>query len=111
MTIFYLFSLLFVWMHLYYVSNINRLSNKLLITDIKNSSKLDLLYYILRVSYWFWIFLGLTVGIQVSWILLFFGSLKVVSYHISFRFYKFWNLVTIPLSIVAILIIFFEWLF
>lgn len=109
-TTFYLLSFLFIWMQLYYLSNINRLDKRFLDKDIMSMSKFDLFYYITRVLYWIWIPLGLILGNPVFWFIIYMSFIKLISFHINKKFYKFWNLLMIPFSIVTMIVIFVDWL-
>jgi len=111
MTIFYLFSILFMFMHVYYLININQLDIRFSKRDLTKISKLHLLYYLTRVSYWIWIIIGLILGYHYFlWFLVSFSVLKFIFYHINSQLYKIWNLLVIPLSISVLLTMFIYWL-
>jgi len=112
-TTFYLLSFLFIWMHLYYVININNLEIRFSKTPghIKKVSKVKIFYYFTRILYWIWIGFGLVMDYHYFlWFIVGFSILKFILYHINNQLYKIWNLLVIPLSISVIVTIFFYWL-
>ncbi len=111
MIAFYLSSILFIWMQLYYISNISKLDVRFMDKDINKLSKLDLVYYATRLLYWFWIVLGIIIGVQATWFLLFIGVFKMISYHINSKFYKICNLIFIPMLLMIIIFIFSTFIF
>ena len=111
MVIFYLFSILFMIMHVYYVININDLDIRFSERDLTKVSKLHLVYYTTRVLYWIWILIGLINDYHYFlWFIVSFSILKFIFYHINNQLYKIWNLLVSPLSISVLLSMFIYWL-
>ena len=103
----YLFSLIFIWMEIYYVFNKLKLDDNFRNRDISKSSKLDIIYYLLRIFYFFWLIQGIFTNQYELFLLLI--SLRFLSfpfYHISKRLYVIWSNILPSISMIFIMIIF-----
>ena len=109
--IFYLLSFIFIWMNLFYLSNLSKLDVRFYIRDVTKMSKIHFLYYITRVSYWFWIGFGvLTPNDNFFWILISLGFIKFIVYHINKSWYYIYKILLPLLSIGVIASLIVYWI-
>lgn len=104
--IFYLISIFFIWTEIFYVLNKKKLDDKFKNKDIRETSILDLIYYLSRLSYYVWLIIGLFSSQQELFILLL--SLRLLSlpfYHINKILYAIWDNILPSISIILILVI------
>lgn len=107
--IFHLPIVLFLWMHVYYLLNINKLDKR--IKDRDEDIKQNLLYFFTRAIYWIWLPIGiLTTNYNIFLILIIFVLLKFPLYHINKMIYKVYNLILPIISIVLITYILFKYI-
>lgn len=108
---FYIFIPIFIWMNLYYLSNLTKLDTRFYQKDLIQMSFKDLIYYLSRVLYWFWLALVcfLTSSFFI-WSLIILNILRFPLYHLKFKFYKIYN-VLVPLISILILISYIIYLF
>lgn len=105
-TIFYLFSVLFILSEIYYVFNKIRLDRNLKNRDIEAINKLDIVYYLSRPASWIWLIIGLFTPMN-SLFMLIVGLylLKIPFYYIGKKLYIIWNNLSPAFSIILYLVI------
>ena len=109
--IFYILSILFIFMNVYYIFKHNELDKRFEERDLMKLSKLDLVYYFTRFSYWIWIIVGLFSGQSfIFWILIGLASLKFPLYHINKNIFRVYNDVYPILCIASLITIFVYWI-
>jgi hypothetical protein len=99
-SLYYIFSLIFIWMNLYYLSNISKLNTRF--SDRESISKLDYFYYVTKFLFWIWTIVGLFTNFKfVFLIIILLSFFKIIIYHIDFKLYKFYviilHIVLIPI--------------
>jgi hypothetical protein len=98
---------LFILMNIYYLLNWSRLDKPF--GERNKSSKLDLVYYILKLISWFWIIIGLfSPEIEFFIILLSLGLIRVPVYHINKNWSRLLWRLTPPIHIIVMLIMLFR---
>ena len=105
-TLFYSLIIIFFWMELYYVYNKTHLDTIFKNRDIEKTSMKDIFYYILRLSFYIWMIVGLFSS--QSSIFLFLTILNLVRfpfYHISRKLYIIWDNILPAISIIFMMII------
>lgn len=104
-TVYYIFSILFIWMNAYYFININKLDIRFKYKDKSSLTKTQLFYYLTKVLYWIWIPLGLLTDQYHMFILLIIlGGLRFPFYHINNKLFKIYNLLLPVISIIVIFV-------
>lgn len=105
--IFYILSIVFIWNDAYFVFNKERLMNLFEEKDFMSLTKVDVLFYFLKVVYWIWIIIGL---FSSSYFLILFilGFLKFPLYHLNKKAYIIYNNIVPILSILLLIIILFS---
>jgi hypothetical protein len=110
--LYYIFSLIFIWMNFYYLSNKSKLDIRFSNRDINLVTKLDYFYYVTRFIFWVWIFIGLFTNLKYLFLIIItLGLLKFVFYHISYKLYLVWVL-SLPIinSLIIFLILFYRFI-
>lgn len=91
-SIFYIFLLVFIWNEIYYIKNKKKLDSNFKLRPIESLTKIDRLFYFIRVIYWLSIIIGLFSTMSLFfWILLLIKILQVPIYHISRRFFIYYE--------------------
>ncbi len=104
--LFYLISIFFIWSEIYHVYHKNRLDVNFRNKDISLVTKLDLVFYFCRLTFFIWIFLGLWSSQQNLFILLILLNLiKFPFYHFNKRLFAIWDNVLPTINIIQIIII------
>jgi hypothetical protein len=99
-------SLVFILMNLYYLFNYRKLDKKF--SERDKNSKLDLVYYILKLFSWVWIIIGLFLQNNILFILLLtMGLLRIPIYHINPNWSSICYRLTPPIHIIIMLIMLF----
>lgn len=102
------FPILFIWMNLYYLSNLTKLEVKFYQLEKSSISLTQYLYYITKIIYWVWLFFGFFSPIKtIITVILSFYLLKFIVYFVNRRFYKFINVFFPFLTIIALFIVMF----
>jgi hypothetical protein len=101
---FYLSILLFTWNEIYYILNKDRLDINFKNKDVMSVTKIDLIYYAVRVLYWGWIIYGMFFYTPHFYFILLFilGFLKFPIFHINRKLYFVYEFI---LPIISILIL------
>lgn len=91
-------------MNIYYLMNYKRLDKTF--SERDKNSKLDLIYYLLKLSSWIWIIGGLFLTNNFLYILLLcVGLLRIPLYHINNNWSSVWYRLTPPIHIILMIII------
>jgi hypothetical protein len=99
--IYYILYLIFIWMNLYYLSNISKLNTRL--SDRKSITKLDYLYYITRFLFWVFIIFGLfTQQVVIFTFIILLSFFKFILYHINYNLYKLY-VILLHITLISIL--------
>lgn len=106
--IFYLLSIVFIWNEAYNILNKERLSNLFERKDVMSLTKIDVLFYFIKVIYWIWLIIGLFSGGTYFWMLFFVAFLKFPLYHLNKKIYVVYNNIVPILSILLLVIILFS---
>ena len=103
-SLYYISTLIFIWMNLFYLANITKIDSKFYRKDIRDFSTVQLLYYCSRVFYLFWIIIGLSLSTYYfSLILISLFIIKILLYFTSQKIYRIFNILTPILSIVSMI--------
>lgn len=107
MSFFNLFSIFFIFMFYIQLFRDKKLEfNKTYNTD--NISKIDIFYYLFKVFYWIWLPIGYFKNQSESfYLLLIFGILNFIIYHINKKMYIFYNKIIYPVICIMILLYIF----
>jgi hypothetical protein len=103
---------LFIWMNLFYLSNITKIDIRFHQIDLSKSNKTLVLFYITKILYWMWIIFGIYFKLYtpVS-ILISLTIVKFLSYRFSTKLYKIFNLISPIISIVVMILIVLNYFF
>jgi len=102
------FLVLFIFNEIFYVYNKTELDSLFADKNLSALSKLELVYYLLRVLYWVFLGLGLFSSHYILFlILIVFRFLKFPLFHINKKLYIVWNNILPIISIIMMLIILF----
>jgi hypothetical protein len=97
---------LFIWMNLFYLSNITKIDIRFHQIDLSKSNKTLILFYITKILYWMWIIFGIYLKLYTPvLILISLTIVKFLSYRFSTKLYKISNLITPIISIVLMTLI------
>jgi hypothetical protein len=97
LSIYYILSILFIWMNIYYIFNINKLDIRFFDRDISTITKIQYFWYITKIFYWIWLIIGLfTPAYFFIMLNILLGLLKFPIFHLNTTFYKVWCL-SVPL--------------
>jgi hypothetical protein len=101
---YYSLSFIFIWMNLFYLSNISKIDVRFYNQDFKQVSKVFLVYYFTRISYWIWLFIGIFLPIS-NFILIIFviNILRFIIYFVNKNIFKYYN-VLVPFFTIIIII-------
>jgi hypothetical protein len=105
-TLFYLISILFALNEIYYVFNKSKLDTNFKNLNVKSSTKLDIVHYLLRIMFWIWMIVG--IWSSQSELFIFLTTLHLIRfpfYHLSRRLYIIWTNILPSISFIFILII------
>lgn len=105
-TLFYLVSILFALNEIYYVFNKSKLDTNFKNLNVKSSTKLDIVHYLLRIMFWIWMIVG--IWSSQSELFIFLTTLHLIRfpfYHLSRRLYIIWTNILPSISFIFILII------
>jgi hypothetical protein len=93
-SLYYIFSLLFIWMNIYYLLNISKLNTRLINRDLYSVEKIEYIWYLTKTFYWIWLFIGLFIPQVVIYSILniLLGIIKFPLFHINSKIYKVWCL-------------------
>jgi hypothetical protein len=95
------FSLIFIVMYIYYILNYRNLDKPFIQRD--RNSKLDLIYYILKVCSWVWIITGVFFTNNIFFIILLSTLvLKVPLYHLNSSLGSIWHRLIPPIHIITL---------
>lgn len=109
--IFYILSILFIFMNVYYIFKNKQLDRRFKERDIMGMSKIDLVYYLTKVVYWIWVPIGLFSGQYfIFCILIILGVLKFPIYHLNKNIFRIYNDIYPILCIGALITMFLHWL-
>ena len=109
--IFYILSIVFIFMNVYYMLKNKQLDKGFKDRDILGVSKLDLVYYLSKVLYWVWIPIGFfTNQPELFYVLFILGFLKFPIYHLSKNIFRIYNSLYPALSLIVLITIFISWL-
>ena len=104
--LFYFLSIFFIWSEIYYVYNKSRLDLNFRNKDISLITKLDLLFYFCKFSFFIWMILGIWSSQQELFILLIIlNFIKFPFYHLSKRVYAIWDNILPIINIIEISVI------
>ncbi len=96
-------SIIFIWMNLFFLSNISKLKNKPYFQDWKEIPKVQIFYYLSKVLYWFWLIIGLFLPISFFiYLIIAINGLKIISYFLNRKIYTIFNIV-VPISTTLII--------
>jgi hypothetical protein len=109
--IFYISTILFIWMNFYYINNKKNLDIRFFQRDLTKMSKVHLLYYCSRIFYWFWVIFGMCTNYFIFAILFSLGILKFPLYHINTKTYIIYNAILPVLNIILMFIILIKYLY
>jgi hypothetical protein len=100
-------SILFAINEIYYLRNKKGLDIKFKERDIESTTRLDLIYYLLRFVSWIWIILGIFEGSSSLFLVVFVLSfIKFPLFHISLRCYYWWIYISSVIRIVLLTTLF-----
>jgi len=98
-------------MNVYYIFKHNELDKRFEERDLMKLSKLDLVYYFTRFTYWIWIIVGLFSGQSfIFCVLIGLASLKFPLYHINKNIFRVYNDIYPILCIASLITIFVYWI-
>lgn len=99
-------SIIFILMNLYYLLNYKKLDKPF--SERDRNSKLDLVYYVLKLLSWVWIIGGLFLQNNLFFILiLIVGLLRIPLHHINTNWSSIWYRLTPPIHIIIMIIMLF----
>lgn len=103
---FYFLTIFYIWSEIYYVYNKKKLDISFRNKDISSITKLDLLFYICKFTFFIWIIFGLWSSQKDLFILLFvLNFIKFPFFHISKKLYAIWDNILPTLNIIEMVII------
>ena len=112
MIIFYLFSLFFIANEIFYVFNKTRLDTYFVDKEISSIPKWDIYYYIFRILFWIWLFIGIFTTQYTLFITLICAILlKLPFFHINKKLYIIWDNLIPTISIIIMLITIYKGIF
>ncbi len=95
--------LLFYWMNLYSLANLTKLEKRFYELDLESVGFKHYSYYVLRVSYFIWIVIGLFTSLKYYFlILLSLNIFKFLIYFVNKSLFKFFNVLN-PFLVMIIL--------
>lgn len=98
-------------MNVYYMFRKTELDKRFKERDIMGLSKLDLVYYFIKVLYWVWIPIGIfTNQPELFYVLFILGFLKFPIYHLNKNLFRIYNDLYPAMSIIVLITIFVYWL-
>lgn len=104
-TLFYIFSSLFIWNEIYYLYNRDRLDINFKNKDIESTPVTDFLFYFTRLLMWIFIVIGLFINPLSFSILLILKLLKSPLYHINRKLYIIYDTILPIISSIYISVI------
>lgn len=108
-SIFYILLFLFIWNEFYYVRNRNKLATKFRDRAIESYTLFDVVYYLTRVFYWFWLIIGCFSHLQHYFQIIILLSLgKFILYHLNKKIYAVYDLIIAIVSIVTLILLFVD---
>ena len=99
-------SIIFILMNFYYLFNWKKLDKPFIQRD--RNSKTDLVYYILKLSFWVWILTGVIFFNSLLFnLLLLVGLIRVPLYHLNVNWSNLWYRLTPPLQVIIMFFMLF----
>lgn len=99
-------SIVFILMNFYYLLNWKKLDKPFIQRD--RNSKLDLVYYILKLLSWLWILIGVIFFNNLFFdLLLLSGLIRVPLYHLNIKWSNLWYRLTPPFQIILMCLMLF----
>lgn len=103
---------LFIWMNLFYLSNITKIDIRFNQLDLSKNNKTLILFYITKILFWIWIFYGIYLKLYIPiLILISLTIIKFLLYRFSTKLYKISNLISPIISIVVMTFILLTYIF
>lgn len=100
MILFNLLAILFIWNELYYFINYDKLGTKINIDNFETFNKIDLFYYLSKIVYWIWIFVGCAfIGTIPFNLILGLSILRIPMFLFGLKMYRKYSLLNIFISI------------
>jgi|SaaInlV_100m_DNA_2_1039680.scaffolds.fasta_scaffold04272_4 hypothetical protein len=110
--VFYILPILFIFMNVYHMLKNKQLDKRFRERDIIGMSRLDIIYYFTKISYWIWVPIGFfTNQPELFYVLFVLGFLKFPTYHFNKNIFRIYNDIYPIFSISTLITIFFHWLF
>jgi hypothetical protein len=109
LTLFYLFTLIFIWSNFYYLLNYKRLD--LPLSERKINKKTDLIYYSIKVIFILWLIISLFLNPNIFiYSIIGLLLLRIPLYHMNKKIHSIVYKLTPPILIIILSIIFIDFI-